>query len=223
MFKQIVASASLAAIVGAVPVLAQNPRVEVSGFAAWAFSDGVETDSAVVGGDGNVYDRVDPEDSGLFGFNVGFYFTENAQVGLIYGRQPSTLLVGGTADQQVGDLSISTYHGYFGYDFGQSDAKIRPFLYGGMGATNFGDVQFPLGAELRTIPGETRFSTTWGGGVKIFPSRHVGLRAAISLTPTYIATDSEGWWCDPYWGCYVVGNYQYSNQFGFSGGATLRF
>jgi len=39
----------------------------------------------------------------------------------------------------------------------------------------------------------------------------------------YIKSDAEGYWCDPYWGCYVVGDAQYSNQFGFSGGITLRF
>jgi hypothetical protein len=42
-------------------------------------------------------------------------------------------------------------------------------------------------------------------------------------TPTYIKSDAEGWWCDPYWGCYVVGDAQYSNQFELSGGIVLRF
>ena len=30
-------------------------------------------------------------------------------------------------------------------------------------------------------------------------------------------------WCDPYWGCYTVGDAQYSNQWELSGGVTLRF
>jgi hypothetical protein len=42
-------------------------------------------------------------------------------------------------------------------------------------------------------------------------------------TPTYIKTDAAGWWCDPFWGCYLVGNAQYSNQFTFEGGVTFRF
>jgi hypothetical protein len=37
-----------------------------------------------------------------------------------------------------------------------------------------------------------------------------------------VKSDSEGWWCDPYWGCYVVGNAQYSNQWELAGGITLR-
>jgi len=36
-------------------------------------------------------------------------------------------------------------------------------------------------------------------------------------------TDSAGYWCDPYWGCAVVGNAQFSNQFELSAGLTLRF
>jgi hypothetical protein len=51
----------------------------------------------------------------------------------------------------------------------------------------------------------------------------VGVRFGVQWTPTYIKTDSEGWWCDPYWGCYVVADAQYSNQFELSGGITLRF
>ena len=41
--------------------------------------------------------------------------------------------------------------------------------------------------------------------------------------PTYIKSDAEGYWCDPYWGCYVVGDAQYANQFEFSAGISLRF
>ena len=53
--------------------------------------------------------------------------------------------------------------------------------------------------------------------------RTSALRVGIQWTPTYIKTDSAGWWCDPYWGCYVVGDAQYANQFQFNGGLTLRF
>jgi hypothetical protein len=45
----------------------------------------------------------------------------------------------------------------------------------------------------------------------------------LAWTPTYIKSDAEGWWCDPYWGCYTVGSAQYSNQFQLAGGITLRF
>jgi len=210
----------IAAIV--TPISAQQPKVEVSGLVGWTFSDGVSGDT-IRAGDGNLYDRVDPKDSVSLGFGVGVNVTDNAEVGFLYGYQPTKLQLGGTADREVGDFKISTYHGYFAYNAGAPDAKVRPFVYGGFGATNFGSIDVTVAGVNRSIGGETQFSTTWGGGVKVFPSKHVGFRGALKFTPTYIKTDEGGWWCDPYWGCYIVGNAQYSNQFEFSGGVTLRF
>ena len=78
----------------------------------------------------------------------------------------------------------------------------------GMGATHYASVDFVgLGAQ-RTIPGQTQFSTTWGAGVKAYPSQHFGVRFGAQWTPTYIKTDAEGWWCDLYWGCYLTGDPQ---------------
>jgi hypothetical protein len=59
--------------------------------------------------------------------------------------------------------------------------------------------------------------------VKAYPSPHFGVRFGVQWTPTYIKTDAEGWWCDPYWGCYLTGDPQYSNQLQFHGGVTARF
>ena len=71
--------------------------------------------------------------------------------------------------------------------------------------------------------GETQFSTTWGAGVKLFPAPNFGVRFGMQWTPTYIKSDPGGYWCDPYWGCYMVGDAQYSHQFQFNGGVTFRF
>lgn len=221
MFKRILVSAGWFVIAATIPVAAQ-PRVEVSVFGGWTLSDGVSGD-AIVAGDGNIYDRADPDDSGSFGFSVGVLLGENMEAGFLYGLQPTTLVLGGTADRDLGDLNVTTYHGYFAYNFGPADSRIRPFLFGGLGATSFGDVEVTAAGQDRTIGGETQFSTTWGGGVKVFPSEHVGIRVAGRWTPTYIKTDSFGWWCDPYWGCWLVGDAQYANQFELSGGVTFRF
>lgn len=221
MMKRVLVWTGLLVIASALPALAQA-RVEVSGFAGWVFSDGVSGD-ATLGLDGNIYDRIDPKDSGSFGFSVGVLATPNAEIGFIYGQQMSTLVAGGTNNKEVGDMSVSTYHGYFGYNWGEEDAKVRPFFYGGLGATTFGEVKAVLAGQNRTIGSETQFSTTWGGGVKIYPAPAVGVRIGLSWTPTYIKSDAGGWWCDPWYGCYLVGNPQYSNQMQFNGGISFRF
>jgi hypothetical protein len=101
---------------------------------------------------------------------------------------------------------------------------VRPFVFGGLGATHYGAVSYTgVAGQSREIGGETQFSSTWGGGVKIFPGPRFGIRLQARWTPTYIKSEAAGWWCDPFWGCYVVSNAQYSNQFELKGGVTLRF
>jgi opacity protein-like surface antigen len=208
-------------IAGAAPASAQG-RVEVSGFVGWSIADGVDG-NAVIAGNGQIYDTIEPEDSAVYGFTVGVLVGEGAEVGFRWAQQPTSLLISGTTETNLGDMSINSYHGYFAYNFGDPEATTRPFVLIGMGATSFGSVTVNTGLRDFTTGGETQFSTTWGAGVKIFPAPKVGVRLAFEWTPTYIKTDSVGWWCDPYWGCYLVGNAQYSNSLQFNGGVTFRF
>jgi hypothetical protein len=208
----------------ATPAAAQSPRVEIGALVGWTLSDGVDGDARLAA-DGNVYDEVDVKDSASFGFDIGVFVSENAEVGFLYGRQQSKLVVKGTQEVEVGDLPVTTYHGYFAYNFGEADAPVRPYVMFGAGATNYGNVEYTGIGNIQFETGsETQFSGTFGGGVKVYPSPNVGVRFGARITPTYIKSDAAGWWCDPYWGgCYLVGSAQYSNQFEFSGGLTLRF
>ena len=107
------------------------------------------------------------------------------------------MVLGGSADRELGDLTIKNYHGYFGYNFGHSDSKVRPFMFGGLGTTNFSSGDVTVAGQAHNIGSETQFSTTWGGGVKILPDPHFGIRLGVQWTPTYIKSDAAGWWCDP--------------------------
>ena len=55
------------------------------------------------------------------------------------------------------------------------------------------------------------------------PRQQVGIRVEGRWTPTYIKQELAGWWCDPYWGCYVTSGYQFANQIELAGGLVLRF
>jgi hypothetical protein len=221
MFRKVVCQGALIVLAAAAPAFAQ-PRVELSGIIGWTFSDGV-TGQAVLAGDGNIYDEIDLADSVSWGFSLGVLATEGAEVGFMYGRQESRLDVLGTNTVEVGDMAVTTYHGYFAYNFGAADSPVRPYVLGGIGATTYGSVAFTRAGVSRETEGNTQFSTTWGAGVKFVPSRGIGVRAGLQWTPTYIKSDAVGWWCDPYWGCYVVGDAQYANQFAFNGGVIVRF
>ena len=221
MFKSVVIAGALVLAVGVAEARAQG--VEASVWYGWVFSDGVSLSSPILAGDGNVYDRVDPKDSSAFGASFGIHVAGGAELGFMYSRQFSKLQFGGTNDREVGDLNIDTYHGYFSYDFALGEGKVRPFALIGFGATNYSDVTATVLGVNRTLPGETQFSTTWAAGVKYFATPHIGARVMARWTPTYIKSDPGGWWCDPFWGCYLAGDPQYSNQFELSGGITFRF
>jgi hypothetical protein len=201
---------------------AQEKRVELSGNIGYTFSDGVSGSSTTI--DGEDFTRIDPKDSVNYGGRLGFMVTPNIEVGGLFSLQSTTLQLGGVATADIGKEKIYNYHGYVAYVLGESDAKVRPYVLGGLGATQFGGVTIHIGDRSDTVGGNTKFSTTWALGVKMFPGPNFGIRLEARWTPTYIKSDAAGWWCDPYWGyCYVVGNAQYANQFDLGGGITLRF
>jgi opacity protein-like surface antigen len=192
---------------------AQEPRVELSATAGWTFSDGVSGSAA-----DNSAVRVDPKDAFSWGLRLGFMASPNVEVGGLFNMQKTDLVATGIIDRSV-PQTLYNYHGYVAYNFGDESAKARPYLLGGVGATQFGALKTPAG----DIGGQSKFSTTWALGVKVNASPHVGIRLESRWTPTYIKSDAVGYWCDPYWGCYTVANAQYANQFELSGGLTLRF
>jgi hypothetical protein len=223
MLKTSIVAAGIAVLFAAAPASAQSPRVEVGAFGGWTFSDGVSGDP-ILALDGNIYDRADTTDSFHWGLNVGGFVSDNIAVGFLFSQQLSTIEASGTNTKKIGDMTVATYHGYVEYNAGDSDATVRPYLLFGLGATNYGSLSFTtLAGQPRDFGGDTQFSGTIGAGVKVYPSPKAGIRVGARWTPTYIKSDSEGWWCDPYWGCYVVGNAQYSNQFELNAGVTFRF
>lgn len=202
---------------------ADDPRAEVSFLVGYTFSDGVSGDQ-VHALNGNIYDRIDTKDSFSWGFQGEVFISPNAEVGFRYNRQQSKLQAGGTATTEIGDIHVDDYHGIFSYNFGDPEAVTRPFFMGGIGATHFGGLTFTaFDGSSRSISGETKFSGLIGGGIKLYPAPNFGVRLQMTWVPTYIKSDSAGWWCDPYWGCYAVGNAQYSNQIEMAGGVSLRF
>jgi len=216
--------ASLVGCVGlAAPAAqAQDHRIEVGVDLGYTTSDGV-TFEGVRGGDGFIYNGVGPKDSSSWGLNLGYHVNDNAEVGFLFSKQGSTLEIDGTNTREIGDMSVDNYHGYFAYNFGDTDAKVRPYVLLGLGATHYGSVPFTVGSTSRETEGNYQFSSTWGAGVKIYPTQRVGLKLGARWTPTYIKSDSTGWWCDPYWGFFVTQDAQFSNQFSFTGGVTIRF
>ena len=149
--------------------------------------------------------------------------SKQAQVGFLFGQQFSTLelktRLGTTHD--AADMKVNNYHGIFTYNFGYGDSQVRPFIFGGLGATNYS----PGDANGFPVESNTRFSTTWGGGVKFYATENIGFNFTARWVPTYINSSDAGIWCSPYWpgGCWVLSEANYSNQFDLSGGVNFKF
>jgi hypothetical protein len=228
MTRKLTWMVAVAFLAGGSLASAQEKRVELAGLAGWTFSDGVSGGAEGTLGD---FTRIDPKDSFSWGLRLGYMVNEHMEIGGLFDQQMSKLTVTGTlistpteTTNDIADWKLHNYHGYIAYHFGSVDSHVRPYFLGGLGATNYGGIDVNIAGNTRSVGGNTQFSTTWALGVKAYPGgNNVGLQLEARWTPTYIKSDAEGWWCDPYWGCYTVGSAQYSNQFNLSGGITLRF
>ena len=212
--------------VAAATASAQSPRVELSGTAGWTFSDGVSGSAVVVPGIGT-FDRIDPKDAFSWGARLGFNVTPNVEVGFLFNEQSTKLEAGGTTTLDIADLKVYNYHGYLAYNFGDEDAKARPYILGGLGATRYGNVTLAnINGENVQIGGKSKFATTWGAGLKFYPSPKVGAKFQARYTPTNIKDTADEWVCAPYLPvtCAAGGvNHQYASQLEFTAGLFLRF
>ena len=198
--------------------LAQEKRFEVSGIVGYSFSSGVDVTPQDV--DGTVYDRISPKSGLSYDVGADFFITEGFSLGFNWGRQESYLRgrAQSAPDMDFTSMNVDNYHGIFTYNFGDEDSSMRPYIMGGLGATRFS----PGSIDGNSVSSRTRFSSTLGGGIKLFPSEHFGFKGGVRWTPTYIGTSPGGTWCNIYY-CWYVGNDHYSHQFEMNAGVVARF
>ena len=145
-----------------------------------------------------------------WGLQAGHLFTPRWGAELLWMQQGSALrLTTEDGAANVFTMTIQQLHGNVLYHFGNRDVKLRPFVFGGMGATFF---------SATDLESETKFSFGLGGGVKYFPWKSIGARASFRYTPTMLNDEDAGRFCDPFGFC--QGSLQ---QIEFAGGAVVRF
>jgi opacity protein-like surface antigen len=222
MFRKAMTVAAVLLVVTAASAMAQS-KVQASVFGGYTLSDGV-TGTATKAPDGNTYSAVDLKDGGAWGFTFGVNANDNIEIGFLLTQQFSALALQGTVTRDLGSLTVTTYHPYVAFNLKDADAKVRPYVLIGLGATHYPSVGYTqVSGQTGMTASQTKFSTALGAGVKAYASPKVGLQVGILWVPTYIKSDATGWWCDPWYGCYVTSNAQYSNQFMLNAGMTFRF
>ena len=181
----------LAGIAAAIALLASSSSAwaqswEASGLAAYTPSVGL--------------DRQAPELSDL---SVGGGFTWGLQAARLFtprwgaealwmqqasGYEPETE----AGSSNVFTMTVRQLHGHVLYHFGSSNARLRPFVFGGLGATFF---------SADDLESETKFSFGFGGGIKYFPWNAIGVRAHVRYKPTMLNDEDAGDFCDPFGFC----------------------
>jgi opacity protein-like surface antigen len=192
--------AFLALVLAASPALAQ--RTEVSALAGWASSDSLDRTAAGI-------QELQVAGGFTWGLQATRFFTPHLGAELSFSRQGSDLVIStASGSAELFDMSLGLLHGNAVYQFGAEDARLKPFVFAGVGATFF---------SSQGLESETKLSFGLGAGVKWFPRRSVGLRLQGRYDPTRLNDESSDF-CDPFGFC--QGSLQ---QFELSGGVVLRF
>lgn len=139
-------------------------------------------------------------------------------------RQPSTLSSQDTSTipptvTPLTDTTLSTYTFGASYAF-RGDAKLRPFIAGGLGWTHFSNIDNPNpnGVYLGFY---NKLAYNIGGGAKYYFSKFAGFRVDFRYLATR-TTPGVGTQCG-YYGCYQVGTTNHANQGELNFGLILRF
>lgn len=148
--------------------------------------------------------------SGLtLGGAVTHFFSPHVGAEVSFAHQQSALtLTTATDEADLFDVGIGQLHGSFVYQFGVDGARVRPFLFGGLGAT------FLSSAYLDS---ETKLAWSAGAGLRWFPGKTTGLRLHARYNPTRL-NDANSDYCDPFGFCQDS-----LKQFEVMAGLVLRF
>jgi opacity protein-like surface antigen len=144
-----------------------------------------------------------------WGVQAGRFFSDHVGLEASWSQQRSALVIGtATGSADLFDMRLGLLQGSFVYQFGASDARLRPFVLAGLGATRL---------SATGLESETKLSWAVGGGLKWFPSRRAGARVQVRYAPTVLG-DSSSDVCDPFGFCQGS-----LHQFELTGGLVLRF
>ena len=224
MFRRIAIMTICSALVAA---SAWAQRTEGSVNIGYGANDGISSESRFLFG--GFYDTAGVDDGTSYNVTLGVFATRGIEFEFLFARQDADL----SADGPDGTLPLNraavyNYMGNVVYNWGDEDSTLRPFVFGGLGATHYAFGEFLLPQPLqsrrfRIDDSETRFASNFGGGLKFYFTRYVGAKVAVRVTPTYITSTRGGVWCDPFYGCWPITDDHYATQFDASVGVTFRF
>lgn len=201
MSRMTAVATALMIMVSCAPAWAQS--WEVSGLAAYTPSAGLENQAPELS-------QLDIGGGFTWGIQGARLFTPRWGAEVLWTHQSSALEVGtdaGSAD--LFTMTITQLHGDVVYQLGSPNARLRPFVFAGLGATFF---------SADDLESETKFSFGVGAGIKYFRWDAIGVRAHFRYKPTMLKDEDAADFCDPFGFCQGT-----LHQVEFAGGAVIRF
>lgn len=189
-----------------IPETVSSQRFEITGYTGW-----------MLGGKINYYNgSAKVRDGQNWGLILGYSVADDMTVEFMYNRLVSNLQVQEYPDEPYDMFEMATQ--YFNIGVAKeliSDGIVRPFGSVSLGVTVFS-------------PHDSGYNDQWwfsgalGGGLKIFPTEHIGIRLqARLLVPMYFS--GLGFWCGT-GGCSGgAGTSSVIVQGDFTGGIILAF
>ncbi len=154
---------------------------------------------------------LDIDGAPAFGVAVNVPVGVNVQFEALFTHQSARVLIPGSLFGPPVRPKFTVDHWQAGglteFDSGQ----VRPFL------------TFDLGLTRYAIDGdsEVRFTMSGGGGVKLFPSEHVGVRLTTQIFATFVDADAHAVACAP-GACFLAIDADVVWQIEFSAGLIIR-
>ena len=138
-------------------MLAQDKKIELIPFVAYTLSEGIDFNAADIG-TGQIVNKLTPKSGFTYGFQVDLLAGENFAMGFLFSDQLSKLEIGlqGGGKEDLTDMNVRNYHGILTYNFGEGRDPVRPYFFGGLGATQYS----PDDINGNSVESSTRFSTT---------------------------------------------------------------
>jgi opacity protein-like surface antigen len=195
------------------PTVCAQRGIEVTPFFGGQANGGMDLST-------RVFDRIEVRNGLNHGISAGYLLGNYGGVEFTWNHNKSDTvaqLTGAGVDQKVFELGTNQYLGNFVLHLKDRESRFRPFVLMGLGAAH-------LAPDRKGAGGITRFAWAFGGGVKYNFSKRIGVRFQAKTSPTYIASTTEGFWCDPYWGgCWAIGQTYFLQEFDATVGLTFRF
>jgi len=155
---------------------------------------------------------VDLDGARSVGLVLNVPLSNGVQIEGLFTHQHAHVPVPARGTRPAANWPISVDHWQAGglqeYGFG----PVRPFLTGTLGLTRF----------AATDDSEIRFTAGAGGGVKLFPTRHVGVRLDGRVFATFVDADAQVGICGS-GGCFVRFYADIVWQADFTAGVVFRF